>query len=56
VFFHGVNTGSNPVGDANKIKDLAGIPCFTCPIGRCLKHAIVLEGRWVAPECSQSLG
>jgi hypothetical protein len=22
LFFHGGNTGSNPVGDANKIKDL----------------------------------
>ena len=26
--FHGDNTGSNPVGDANKIKDLAEISCF----------------------------
>ncbi len=24
--FHGDNTGSNPVGDANKIKDLPEIP------------------------------
>ena len=27
--FHGGNTGSNPVGDANKIKDLVGITNFT---------------------------
>src|SRR5271165_6243746 len=26
--FHGDNTGSNPVGDANKIEDLTEIPCF----------------------------
>jgi hypothetical protein len=26
--FHGGNTGSNPVGDANKSKDLAGITNF----------------------------
>src|ERR1700735_823827 len=26
--FHGDNTGSNPVGDANKIKELTEIPCF----------------------------
>jgi hypothetical protein len=26
--FHGGNTGSNPVGDANKIKDLLETPFF----------------------------
>jgi hypothetical protein len=26
--FHGDNTGSNPVGDANKTKELTEIPCF----------------------------
>ena len=28
-FFHGGNTGSNPVGDANKIKDLLENPFFS---------------------------
>jgi len=27
-FFHGGNTGSNPVGDANKMKDLLETPFF----------------------------
>jgi len=27
-FFHGVNTGSNPVGDANKRKELANNPAM----------------------------
>jgi hypothetical protein len=27
-FFHGGNTGSNPVGDANKINDLLETPFF----------------------------
>src|ERR1700730_8449154 len=46
--FHGGNTGSNPVGDANKIKDLDIIDCrplepplldlgFLCVLGVCLR-------------------